>query len=390
MVAIVLSSADNSVSMGNNVSLAGAGELSDLQESSLGMVSDEVRLIFQAMNFAVICQLMDIFGTCTNIVNVVVFVKQGFKDSVNVSLMALAVSDLGMLGTLIWHNLCFNPLFHEADLPFDSIEMQYLTGGWPHVVFTRITSWITAFITLERCLCIALPLKIKSALTPKRVTAIMVTIFLLLIGSVSPVYYANRYGLKFFPDRNKTLIGLIYTPDREQVEKVSFTINNIIIPFTAFLTILACTIVLVVKLRQQTKWRKNTKPTAHVDTLSSRDQKVTRMVVMISALFIVCFTPICVVFIGMTVEPELAINGKYHNMFFVVFSFGYILESTNSAINIFIYYRMSSRYRQVFRQIFCRGGKVVKHNTRPTNTSETGSNLPRRSQALDLKEDIDR
>lgn len=89
MVTIVLSSADNSgsVSMGGNVSLIGVGELSDVQGSSLGMVSDEVRLIFQAMNFAVICQLMDVFGTCTNIVNVVVFVKQGFKDSVNVSLM---------------------------------------------------------------------------------------------------------------------------------------------------------------------------------------------------------------------------------------------------------------------------------------------------------------
>ncbi|KAK0056412.1 allatostatin-A receptor, partial [Biomphalaria pfeifferi] len=71
----------------------------------------------------------------------------------------LAVSDVGMLGTLVWLNLCFNPLFHNLDLPFDSVEIQYLTAGWPHVVFTQITSWITAFITLERCLCIALPLK---------------------------------------------------------------------------------------------------------------------------------------------------------------------------------------------------------------------------------------
>ncbi|CAL1541310.1 unnamed protein product, partial [Lymnaea stagnalis] len=317
-----------------------------------GYVSDEVRLIFQALNFAIVCQVMDIFGTATNIINIIVFLKQGFKDSVNVSLFALAVSDVGMLGTLIWHNLCFNPLFHDADLPFDSIEMQYLTGGWPHVMFTRITSWITAFITLERCLCIAMPLKIKIIFTPKRVTIIMVSIFVILIASVSPVYYANRYGMKFFPDRNKTLLGLIYTPDREQVEKVSFTINNIIVPFSAFLTILSCTIILVVKLKNKTKWRQRSAVSGQSETMSSRDQKVTRMVVMISTLFIVCFTPICVLFIGMTVEPGLSIDGKYHNMFFVVFSFGYILETTNSALNIFIYYNMSTKYRDVFRQLF--------------------------------------
>uniref|UniRef100_A0A2C9LX96 G-protein coupled receptors family 1 profile domain-containing protein n=1 Tax=Biomphalaria glabrata TaxID=6526 RepID=A0A2C9LX96_BIOGL len=321
---------------------------------SLGYVSDEVSLIFQAINFAVVCQAIDIFGTVTNIINIVVFWKQGFKDSVNVSLFALAVSDVGMLGTLIWHNLCFNPLFHNLDLPFDSVEMQYLTGGWPHVVFTRITSWITAFITLERCLCIALPLKIKSLLTARRVKVIMVSIFLILIASVTPVYCVNSYGWKYFPSRNKTLIGLVYTPDRESVEKVSFTFNNIIIPFFAFLTIVCCTLVLVAKLRSKAKWRRKSTSAGQTDQMTSRDQKVTKMVVMISTLFIVCFTPICVVFIGMTAEPDLSINGKYHNMFFVVFSFGYILESTNSAMNIFIYYKMSSRYRQVFREVILR------------------------------------
>ncbi|CAG5115105.1 unnamed protein product, partial [Candidula unifasciata] len=71
----------------------------------------------------------------------------------------LAVSDIGCLATLIWTNICFTPAFIEADLPFDTIEVTYLTSGIPHVTFTRVTGWITALITLERCLCITAPLK---------------------------------------------------------------------------------------------------------------------------------------------------------------------------------------------------------------------------------------
>ncbi|XP_005100342.2 allatostatin-A receptor [Aplysia californica] len=322
-------------------------------------MSDFTRLIFQAINFAIICEIIDVFGTVTNVMNIIVFVKQGFSDPVNVSLLGLAISDLGCLVTLVWHNICFNPLFHAADLPFDSIEMQYLTGGWPHVIFTRVTACITAFITFERCLCIAIPLKVKNIITPKRVVIVIVSIFVILIGSVAPVYYSNRYGMKFFPDRNKTLIGLVFTDDRKEVEGISYVINNIFIPFSAFAVVIVCTVILVVKLQNKTRWRNESTAAGQSDNFSNRDQKVTKMVTMISTLFIICFTPVSLIFIGKTVVAGLSIDGRYHNLYFVLFSFAYILESTNSAVNIFIYYEMSSKYRSVFDETFRRKKKLA-------------------------------
>ncbi|XP_005100339.1 allatostatin-A receptor-like [Aplysia californica] len=288
--------------------------------SDVGLVSDDVKLIFQVVNFAIICEIIDVFGTVTNIINIIVFVKLGFSDPVNVSLLG----------------------------------MMYLTAGWPHVTFTRITAWITAFITFERCLCIALPLKVKNIITPKRVVIVIVFLSITLITSVSPVYYVNRIGPKFSPIRNRTVIGLLFTEDREEVEAISFAVNNVIVPFCAFFVVIVCTVTLVVKLRSKTKWRKETASAGKSDNFSSRDQKVTKMVTMISTLFIVCFTPVSVMFIGMTVEPELSVDGQYRNLFFILFSFGYILESTNSALNIFIYYEMSSKYRTVFNHTFRR------------------------------------
>ncbi|CAG5126086.1 unnamed protein product, partial [Candidula unifasciata] len=50
-------------------------------------VSYEARLIFQWICFAIVCELVDIFGTATNIINIICFIKQGFRDPVNVSLL---------------------------------------------------------------------------------------------------------------------------------------------------------------------------------------------------------------------------------------------------------------------------------------------------------------
>lgn len=57
------------------------------QEMTKKLVSDSLRTIFQWIVFAVMNQLVDIFGTVANIINIICFVKQGFKDSVNISLL---------------------------------------------------------------------------------------------------------------------------------------------------------------------------------------------------------------------------------------------------------------------------------------------------------------
>lgn len=191
-------------------------------------------------------------------------------------------------------------------------------------------------------------------LTPKRCTIIIICMFVLLISSVSPLYYSNRLDWKFFPTRNKTMIGLVYTHDQKSVDRVLFAVNNIFIPFSAFIVVIVATALLVVELKSKATWRRKSTTPWNSDSSSGRDQRASKMVVMISAMFIVCFTPICVIFIAMTVEPEFCISGKYHNMYIIVFSFGYILESANSGMNIFIYYKMSSRFRATFRELFCR------------------------------------
>lgn len=193
-------------------------------------------------------------------------------------------------------------------------------------------------------------------------TIVTMCVFTILIFSVSPIYVVNSLTLKFYPDRNKTLIGLAFTKDRESVEKISFAINNIFVAFSAFVVIIICTVILVIKLNSKAKWRKTLVSTAQGDTISGRNQKVAKMVVMISTLFIACFIPFCVIFLVMSFESRLSFHGQFRNTAILISGLGFILESINSSMNIFIYYHMSSKYRSTFHDLFSCEGKAVVQN----------------------------
>lgn len=59
--------------------------------TSENILSDEAAVIVQWLVF-VLCQLVDVLGSCTNIINIVCFVRQGLQDPVNVSLLGMLLA----------------------------------------------------------------------------------------------------------------------------------------------------------------------------------------------------------------------------------------------------------------------------------------------------------
>ncbi|CAG5117984.1 unnamed protein product, partial [Candidula unifasciata] len=51
------------------------------------LLSDEATEIFIWVVLTVVCQALCLFGISTNIINIICFVKQGFKDPINISLL---------------------------------------------------------------------------------------------------------------------------------------------------------------------------------------------------------------------------------------------------------------------------------------------------------------
>ncbi|XP_012945324.1 uncharacterized protein LOC106013629 [Aplysia californica] len=147
---------------------------------------------------------------------------------------------------------------------------------------------------------------------------------------------------------------MVFTPDRKQVDEISFAINNVFSAWAAFVTVIICTTILVVQLNSKTKWRsKNVKQATQAENISSRDRKLIKMVVTVSGIFIVLFIPGTVSTSVMIFKPDYGISGKYNNLFFIVWSFFFLLEGVNSTVNIFAYLTMSSKYKAAFCELFC-------------------------------------
>jgi hypothetical protein len=56
-------------------------------EDSGKIFSDEIAIIFQWLTFSTLCQAVAVFGIGSNIVNIICFIKQGFKDPINISFL---------------------------------------------------------------------------------------------------------------------------------------------------------------------------------------------------------------------------------------------------------------------------------------------------------------
>uniref|UniRef100_A0A0B6ZHU5 G-protein coupled receptors family 1 profile domain-containing protein n=1 Tax=Arion vulgaris TaxID=1028688 RepID=A0A0B6ZHU5_9EUPU len=326
---------------------------------SVSIINDQIYLMIMFINMGIICQTFTVFGTVNNVINIIIFIRQGFSDTINISLLALAISDLCSLLTIMWSNLCFTSYFEDAGVPLVGYEVQLISGSWPHVTFTRTTGWVTAFISFERCMCVIAPLKVKTIFTPTRHFITMVTIFAITLGCSTLAYVSLGLGWRFFPERNKTLIGLAYHMDankRKITDAVSYAVNGVFMPVSCFLSVVICTAFLVTKLNQQTAWRNiNSSTTQTIKSdkvISTKESKAATMVVFISVIFIASFIPAVGIFVAGYVEPQLSYDGLYKNLFLVTLSVSFIAEVINSSINIFVYIGMSTKYRETFQSTF--------------------------------------
>jgi len=318
-----------------------------------GLVQDSVLNIFTVVFTVVARGTISFFGIIFNVINIIVFSKQGFRDTVNISLFSLAISDMASLIPLLWGSVCVNPLFAKTDLPFDPSDILYITAGWPSVCFARISSWITAFITFERCLCIALPLKVKRIITKRTTIVVVVGIYVVLVASVVPTFYTFSLEPKYFPQRNKTKIGVTYTSNGDFLLYILSSIN-ISSQLVCFFIVSVCTAILIHNLLVKSRWRRSAASASNQISLSNRDKKIVRMVLLISSIFIGCFLPSVVNFLVTLILAEYNMGKKYQNLFLINGSICISLAAMNSAVNIFVYYKMNSKYKTILEKILHR------------------------------------
>ena len=120
-----------------------------------------------------------------------------------------------------------------------------------------------------------------------------------------------------------------------------------------FITITVATIITAIRLRRVVQWRQRSTSSASVSMTSCvKEIALTKTLVATSVLFIVCLAPTIMFQIASFVEPEFYFTGRYYNLVYLLTNVMLFFRVSNSSFNFFIYYNMSTRYRETLRDIF--------------------------------------
>ncbi|CAG5135628.1 unnamed protein product, partial [Candidula unifasciata] len=130
--------------------------------------------------------------------------------------------------------------------------------------------------------------------------------------------------------------------------KVVYFMHAIVV-VASIISVVLFTIVLIVKLRVNSKWRKSMNSQQKQQaSMTNKERTTIVMIVLIACMLLVCYTPTIILSLITFFEPDFSPGGKYVNLHYILWSFALLFETVNSSVNIFLYLKMSSNYRLYF------------------------------------------
>ncbi|KAK7102270.1 probable G-protein coupled receptor frpr-1 [Littorina saxatilis] len=310
----------------------------------------------------------------TNLVSALVFWRQGLKDRSNMCLFVLALVDLAYVTTLMVAAL--SPFIGFVDealanryTPYSDV---YLIG----VVWAlKLTSGcVSVVIAVDRCLCVVFPLKIESLMSTRTMGILLgsITLVMQIFYLVHPL--ANDIVVVTTPGGGQVysiVPAAFYINNKVLVDVVGIILVAFVVPIATFVVVSITTTITVVKLRLALSWRQATSSgSAASTTNATRQTSLTRMLVLLSCVYIFFAAPLVAFTLMRLALPDYSPWGRYSNFFLATHNIGTVCSEINSSVNFFVYYTRSSRFRQVLAGLYC-WKRVAKSADSKTLKSET-------------------
>ena len=224
--------------------------------------------------------------------------------------------------------------------------------------FLGTSSCVTMVIATERCLCVLFPLHAQTLITTRIMAVILLTITILLhLGfAIYPLRMTVKRIVNCQTGQSLWIVVPGQGPHKELLGVLARVIFDFILLFvmniiTVSVTII-CTTITVTKLKLAIAWRFNI-GSATSQKAQAQQTALTKMLVVMCCVYVVCSIPGCVMALVRRIEPEYQADGRYANIFFLMHAICHMLFSANSSINFFVYYSRSSRFRKELKRL-CR------------------------------------
>ena len=154
------------------------------------IVSDYVSKIILYVNTFFLTMLAGTLGTFTNTANIYVNLQIGLSGPTNISFFALSIFDLLVSVGAVLTQLTYNLPLSAMKLPSGALVSEVGMGSL-FILFPCMgcSAWITAILSIERCLCISTPLKVS----------VLLFFFLVILHSLSYTF-KNGIVCSFFSE----------------------------------------------------------------------------------------------------------------------------------------------------------------------------------------------
>ena len=352
-----------------------------------------------------------VFGLTSNMINIIVFLKIGLRDNVTITLLFLSVSD--------FIYLCLNSprivgRFMVENTPHHMWPFHYfiIVFGpyWYAYVFYDYSSFISVFLAVVRCACVARPLRFKLMFTKTRTITILCLLFLVALTLRIPVLTVFGLTWAINPKTNATYRSLSFADNIEQIYTANDIINRNIISWLAYTIVTTCVVILTNKIRAASRFRRSLalRPDSRdvqaerdktsgqisgyheshgqssstpdtqrarsgqserqTEKMSAKDLQVIESVTLICVIFILSQLPFQILSTVRLVDPEFSNYGKrlwlYGFMSHISNTCGYL----NVSINILVHFHFNSKYREQFVGLFSGrlNQKVLQNKGRQT------------------------
>ncbi|XP_005100800.1 probable G-protein coupled receptor AH9.1 [Aplysia californica] len=322
------------------------------EEASRGGLISNKQLTEASVIYNVLIGSFEITGFIFNTFNLIVFVQMGVSDPVNVCFFALAVSDHCLLTTGLLVLMVYNDIGSMLkNLSVNSLHMTMILLFYAHM-FLDISILNSTFISLQRCCCVAWPLKFKSVFTTKRSLLIIVCIHLYGLASYFPLFLKQTLHSAPDPLSNSTTWIITFSKERSRLVSVIDILNQAALCIITQVVVLTCLGVLTNSLRSASKFRKSASSEISESKANNRkEDQVVKTVTLLCFVFVVTNTPAVILALTRIFVPEFDTYKRFNNLYFILHNTNDLFEYSSAVLNFLVYLSTSTRFRKTFRAL---------------------------------------